>query len=392
MKFIKVLSLLTIIFFSVFILALPAQAESGEKRAIRVTTIPKSEVIDKASVLKIGEIVEVSGTVKGDLYALGVDIIVSGNVEGDLLAVGEKVVISGEVGQDVRIVAKEVYIDGLVSKNTTIVAETIVISHSALLEGGLIAGATSLRLDTKVSRDVTIFAETLNLSGEAEQDLTGYVKNLNLLQGSLVKGNLTYTSESQVYIAETASVSGSISKIVLDKESTVGSLFTHKKFDNDLKSLKLGVKILSFISALLIGLLVLKLFPKFLRKSTETLTTNFGKSLGFGLLGLIGTPLVILLIFITLIGIPLALTLLFVYITLIYLSKIVVSYHIGLYLTKKNVTKEASYLSFILGLVIFYVLSMIPYIGGITSAVVLLTGMGSLTLTLKGYYHSGGKH
>jgi cytoskeletal protein CcmA (bactofilin family) len=392
MNFKKILTFLSIVFFAVFIFALPARAESRERRAIRVTTIPKSEVIDKASVLKIGEIVEVSGTVKGDLYALGKEILIDGDVEGDLIAVGQKVVVSGMVGGNVRILAQEVYIEGVVTKNTTVMVESLVVSRNAHLGGGLIAGATNLRLDSKVARDVAVLAETLNLSGEVGGDLVSFVKSLNLLPGSLVNGNITYTTESQVYIDKTASISGSVSKIVLDQESRFTNLFTQKKFENDLKSLKFGAKILSFLSALVIGVLVLKLFPKFSRKSAGTIKTNFWKVLGVGFLVLIGTPFVVLLIFITIIGIPLALAVICVYIALIYLSKIIVSYQIGLYLTKKDVSKQVSYLSFILGLVIFYIVSIVPYLGGITSFVVLLAGMGSLVLTLKEYHHHQSTH
>ncbi|MCP2521149.1 hypothetical protein NLD30_11990, partial [SCandidatus Aminicenantes bacterium Aminicenantia_JdfR_composite] len=133
------------------------------------------------------------------------------------------------------------------------------------------------------------------------------------------------------------------------------------------------------IGAIIVGILLIKLFPGFSKITVEQIR-HYWKSLGIGFVILICLPIASVLIAITVIGIPLSLILLLFYFLFLYIGKILVSLVIGEEILRKKA--EFSIWALILGIGIFTVLYNIPYIGWIIKLITIIIGLGALSVAV----------
>ena len=107
--------------------------------------------------------------------------------------------------------------------------------------------------------------------------------------------------------------------------------------------------------------------------------------LGWGLIVLIVFPLIGLLLAVTILGIPLAGILFLLYLLGLLVGKYFVSLTLGKYLFTKYQWSLANtwQKQFLTGLVLITLLGLLPVLGPIVKLVILIIGMGSLTVWLK---------
>ena len=149
------------------------------------------------------------------------------------------------------------------------------------------------------------------------------------------------------------------------------------------RGFNLGTKIVSFLTALVFGLLMLRFYPNYSKRVAGTAKLKFWKSLGVGFITLIITPFIAFALFITIVGVPIAVIILFSDIVFIYASKIFVAYWAGEVISKKLGKTRSRYWVYIIGIAAYYLVLLIPFIGGLTRFVVLLVGLGAVVLDYK---------
>ncbi len=89
---------------------------------------------------------------------------------------------------------------------------------------------------------------------------------------------------------------------------------------------------------------------------------------------------------ITLFGISLAINLLWVYLFILFLAQIIASLWIGQLVCKVFNRKDQTGWVFLVGLVVYGLLTLIPFIGGLLSFIATLLGLGATVISLKSYY------
>jgi hypothetical protein len=99
------------------------------------------------------------------------------------------------------------------------------------------------------------------------------------------------------------------------------------------------ISLATFLSLLVVGVILLKLLPGSSSRLIETTHKDWGKSFLMGVISLILIPLIIILLTITIIGIPLAILLVILFGLMLYLSQIVAGYLIGYFLLKDRLNK-----------------------------------------------------
>ncbi len=112
----------------------------------------------------------------------------------------------------------------------------------------------------------------------------------------------------------------------------------------------------------------------------ESIFKDFLKNLGLGFVFVICVPVAAIILLFTVIGIPVSIIVLFVYLVLFYIAKIFFGFALGervLMLFKTNGT-PAPVWSLIIGLLILYILFLVPYIHWIVYLLVLFVGFGSV--------------
>src|SRR3990167_9351236 len=340
--------------------------------------IPKGEVID-GDYFAAGERVTIAGTVNGDAYVAGGNVVVEGEINGDLIAAGGNVNVRGKVAQDVRAGGGKVTVSGDIGGNVTLVGGSLDIADSAKIAGSLVSAGGNLSVFAPIGKGATFGAGNATIGNLINGDVSAGVGELALTPNAKVDGDLTYWSDRNANIAQGAEVSGKTTHNFPPKKE-------RQEQGNALGGVFGFFKIAGFLAALVIGAILIKLAPQFTKITADTIAKKPAANLGIGLLTLIVTPIVILIAAITVIGVPIALILLVIFLITLYLAKIFVSVAIGRKIVEVINQKAGDYAIFILGLLVYTILTLIPVIGVIVGILALLCGVGAIVATKKSIY------
>jgi len=374
---------LIIIFAALFLIFLaPATfAASDNEISQRDVVLPVGQVVNR-DYFAIGRSVEISGTVNGDVYAFGGQVLVDGKVNGDLITAGGTVRVSGEVTQDLRAGGGQVTISGKIGRNITVGGGNVEIIEGATIAGSAVIGGGNVSLAAPIGSNVKIGAGNLTISNKINGDLDAAVSSIRLTSKSEIVGNLTYWSNNQASIDKEAKVIGTVTKKAPPKapETNAGRVVRGVAGFNIFSSL------VGLVSSFIIGLLLISLFPKYTEAAVNTLRKRPWVSLGFGFLALILTPIIFVVLLITVLGIPLAFNLLGFYLITIYLTRLFTILWAGRAIFERTGNKTHEIWALIIGLVIYYLLGLVPIVGGIVTFLVVISGLGTAILTTRDFY------
>lgn len=325
-----------------------------------------------------GPVVEISGTVNGDVYAAGGQILIEGTINGDVLAAGGTVTIAGVVAQDVRVAGGEVTIDGEVGRNVTIAGGTIQLTKAATVQGGLVVAGGKVRISAPIGRATRIAGGTVTISDRISGDLLAAVGSLRLTSAAAVAGDLTYWSDESASIDPHAQIGGQVLRKTLPDDL--------RPSPQDLLGALLGVRLAlwltSLVSTLVLGFLLLRFYPNATRNAVDRLRAQPMASLGLGVLAFVLIPILAALAAVTVVGLPLALILVAWYVIALYLGRIFVIQGIGQVLLTRLGKQTGGRRAFLVGLAVYFVFALIPFLGGLITALTLMFGLGA-TLSMK---------
>jgi cytoskeletal protein CcmA (bactofilin family) len=324
-----------------------------------------------------GETVEISGTINGDLYASGGQVIVDGRVNGDVLIAGGKVTLPGTVAQDVRAAGGNVTITGSVGRNLTVAGGDVELAPSAAVSGGLVAAGGTINLSAPLGGAAKIAAGTLIISNRVGGDIEAAVGTLRIASRADIQGNVTYWSGREAEVSEGARIGGKIVRQVPAKRP---------RFLPAAVSAWIVLVSASFVSTLILGLLSVRFVPTLHQSVVSTLRERPWASLGIGFVATVVVPVVCALLFVTVVGIPLALLLLAAFFILLYWARIFAISRIGEATLGRLRPNSGRAFAFVLGLLIYYILAIIPFIGWLLVPLVMLFGLGAELVARKRFY------
>ena len=144
------------------------------------------------------------------------------------------------------------------------------------------------------------------------------------------------------------------------------------------------------VGIFLLGLVLVLLIPALTRRSTSALLSNVGASLGFGVLLLIGVPVLAMLVFglgLLIGGWWLGIVLLFLYALALGVGYVVSAVLVGdVVLARLLPGRAHAALSVLLGVLLLGILALIPVVGAIVSGAATTAGLGALGLmAMNGY-------
>ncbi|MFB6155704.1 MAG: polymer-forming cytoskeletal protein [Haloferacaceae archaeon] len=332
-----------LVVFLLVLAAVPAAVSAQETRAGGIVTVDAGE------------------THTGDLVATAGTVIVAGTVDGNLDVTAGTVVVSGTVTGDVSGAAGSVTIDGDVGGDVAVAGGSVVLGRGATVGGTMEVGAGSVRVDGTVRGDLRVGAEDVVLGPTAS-----------------VGGNVEYDSQN-FDAAPGATVGGTVRQV-----DDVG--FTAvPRYGIPFGGFAVPrgtFAVYGFLVNLLLGAVLLVLLPGFSRRVTEFGTGEAAKSGVVGLLSLVGVPVVLVILLVTIIGIPLSLAGLFVYLLALWAASVYGALVLGTWLLSL-VDVESRGGGLFLGLLLVALAALIPF-GELLQFVVLLVGLGALVLALWG--------
>jgi len=353
--------------------ALPQRVDAAEVRRGRSILVPAGDVIHN-DLIAAGPSVRIDGTVEGDVIAFTRNLTVTGHVTGDVIGFAGETVIDGIVDGNVRVFSRSVILQGSVGKNVTAFANTVDLISRANVGGGMILLAAEADLDGKMQRDL------LGLAGRT--DLDGLIGGQAWIHG----GNLTV--ESNADIRGPATFQGPQQPVVESGAKLASPIQTEITPDvrrNRRSVARVAIRaIFSYAGALVVGILLLVIFPGFFRATLRE-AGSIGLPIGIGALALIaGAFLVILGILLVFIGVGAGVAGAMAYAPILYVAQVFVGAWLGNKLmgvpppvTSAMIGRMAA------GLLIVRVAGLIPILGGFVWLAVLLWGTGAVLL---GFY------
>jgi hypothetical protein len=389
-----------------------------------------------------GEIT-VNATIHGDLIAVGGDITINGTVDGDFWAAGGRLEINGTVTDDVRFAGSDLVLgsDAQISDDvfaagfgfaappgSSIGGDVFVVGYQALLGGDMgedvQAGVAALEISGHIAGDVK--AEVEEPDPEFEQ-FSVFMRmwspfmptriigpGLHVAEEAQIDGELTYISPVRVEIPSEVVGGAIVYQTPVPEEVEVPEVevpeipagaITAATILGWIVRWILGI-IRTFVTLLIIGVLLLWLIPKWLKEVVQHWKEKPVHSLGWGVAVLLAFLVAVPLLFVVMIMLDIivgvvtlgglvepitgiimvlegALIVGFRIIS-IFVTKIAFSYLIGWLILKRTaaawIEKAMGLIPMLIGLAIFVAVRSIPGLGGVFSWLVSLFGLGAIWL------------
>ncbi len=300
-----------------------------------------------------GEQVFVDSPIADDVFATGGTININAPVDGAVIA-GGTIDINAPVNGDVFVAG------GQISINSDVTGKIVAAGGNIDLKGNArnvvaAGGNVNIHSTAVISKDVFISGGSVNNAGK-------------------INGNLTVRAEEFQNTGSAGSV---------DFEKSEG-----KQGFQRLMSI---FRILMTVGFLILGIILLKLFPaQFFKVEEEIRKSTALKALvGFALI--IVSIVLIVFAAVTVIGLPVAAIMGMIFIIALMLSTSFVSFTTGRKILDFFKLKTNDILIFIIGFIILSLLFRIPYIGGLIQLVAISLGFGAVYYALRKNWKLGAR-
>lgn len=310
-----------------------------------------------------------------DVYLMGDNVTIDYVVDGNLFVMADTVTINSKIGGDAFIMAKTINVgdQAYIFSNLFAMADSIDIK-------GVVYDVYALAQNFTVSngyiyRDAKLCCNTININGTIGRNAFVSCSNINFNTDEndkgIIYGDLTYSTPSELsfdsnivngtvtYKAPKVSPEKSVREIVASYISDLGAF-------------------LAFV--IIIWLVCLWLAPKFLNDTNKFVGKKTLNVLGTGLLTLIAVPIACIILLLLQLTAGISLLTVAIYILALIVAKSIFTIVANNYLCSKlNINNNTGIFGMlIVSGVIVWVISELPYVGGIVSFIISVLGLGVL--------------
>lgn len=386
------LTLLSVAMLAFFAIAPNALADDD---VMQGSSIPGGETVENDVVLN-GTEVTLSGTVVGDALIVGRTIVINGDVEGSMVILGENVIMNGQAEGSVYAIAVSFshLSEAVINRSLYFLGVSLITEETSAIDRDLAAVTLGVRRAGEVGRNEKILAgieigrfilERINAATTG----TTFSQSASEAEAILLQSQMM----GMELFAGSAGPAPSSPRAQPNQEETTGSNALGNWLINRLRDM---------VTLLLVGGLLIWLFPGQLDQWASILRKRPLAAGGWGLVtyitGFAGVLILFLLILV--VGISLATVTLWdlawawwavglfalllafslFLVAIAFVSKIIVAYLIGELLFERFVSKPNMRKPWplLVGLIIYVLLSGIPYLGLAVALVATFLGLGSL--------------
>jgi cytoskeletal protein CcmA (bactofilin family) len=344
---------------------LPAQ-EVGE-------TVTKEGTI-REDVYLAGRSVEVRAQVEGDVVAAGARVSIEDRVRGDVLAAGGAVTVRATVEDDVRVAGGSVEIAGHVGDDAVAAGGEVLLARTATVGGRAWLAGGSVTIAGQVAKGLKAAGNDIKITGQIAGDVELTGETIEIGPEAVIRGNLTYYSANEATIDPKALIAGIVTRKQLEAHAAPGPSVAGTRF----------VLFAAFAVATMVYYLLL---PVFSLQAGGAIRAAPWQALGLGLAMLATTPLVIVLLLVSVLGIWLALVLLALYFVLLtagLLTGALALADLGLTLARRGETPTRAWRigSIAATFALLWLLCFIPGLGALAVFALLVLGTGTLAAAL----------
>lgn len=359
-------------------------AEAIEIRSRGDISVDAGEIVDDTFVA-FGRTVRIDGEVTGDLIAFAQSIEINGTVLGDIYIFGRTIEVDGPVGGGFAGFGQVIRIGDSFGQSVYGFAQSFRSSRDATIAGDLFAFGEDISVGGSVGRNVTVSGNTLTISGEVKRDVTFRGWMATIQSSASIGGDLDVglPDEDDLEVDAAATIAG---ETIVDipepgqeeaEEDGIVSLWT------------IAWTALWLVTAFLSGLLLLWALPALRRVPLDNLT-GILTSAGLGFVLVTATPVLAVVLAVTLIGLPAGLVIAAVWALSLYVSKIVVAHFLGNALLRpKQQGVRSLLLPLLAGLVLVLIAVSLPYVGWVINLLLVIIGLGAMGQAL--YQNAGNR-
>lgn len=322
-----------------------------------------------------GRRVTIAASVSGDAAVAGQTIRVAAPVGGDLMAAGETVEITAPVGDDIRAAGQRVVVNARVADHVVGAGESLWIGEAAAIGGFAWLAGADLRIDGSVGAELRTVGRRVELNGAAGADVTITADTIIIGPEARVAGNLIWRSENPPVISPGAAIGG---KVIGERVPPAGEPVVTG-----------GVAVAVVLAALVVSLTGVALYllvPEAASRTASTIREVPVRALAAGVGLLVGTPVALLLLFISTLGVLLGLLGLAAYALALPLGWFAGAYctsEYALRLTgrREGIGRGLQAAAFAGTAIALLLLQFTPVIGWLVAVTVLLFGLGGIAVT-----------
>jgi len=352
---------------------LPLEVSAADLRQGPSVTVGTGQTVND-DIYAAGGTISIDGNVNGSVIAAGGTITVSGTVSRDVMIAGGTINVSGKVGGSIRAAGGNLTLNAPVEQDVVVTGGTVNIGSGGTIGRDLVIAGGMATVSAPVARRVTMAAGDLTLRGRVGGDVRGRVDRLRL-DGAQIGGNLDYTSDNSVVVANGASVAGTTTRNTPTDRGTRGVA------DGFLGWLR------GLIGIFVLGVLLLLLLPRFSTRSIDTLRAEPWASVGIGAAILVATPIVALIVFIVGLligGWWLGLLLIPLWILALAVGYVVSGFLLGrLIFARLGWGRYHDVLALLAGLFVLTVVGLVPLLGWLVSLAAFVAGAGAVALVIS---------
>jgi hypothetical protein len=351
---------------------LPLQAAAADLRQGSDVTVSPGETVNDDIYAGAGTI-SIQGTVNGNVIAGGGTITVSGNITRDLILGGGTINVTGRVGGSIIAAGGNLTLNGPVAQDIVVTGGMIDIGSGGTIGRDLVVAGGTATVSAPVARRVQMSSGSLTLRNRVGGDVRGRVDHLKL-DGAQIAGNLDYTSNNQVELANGARVAGTTTRHTpTDQGSRVGTGF-------------LGW-LRALIGIVALGLLVILLLPRLSTRSIDVLRSAPWLSLGVGAAILVVTPIIAVIVFI--VGLLIGGWWLGLLLIPLWILALAVGYVVSGFLLGRLIFAQLGWgryhdaVALLGGLLALAIIGLVPVIGALVAVAAVVFGLGALALAVS---------
>lgn len=345
--------------------------------------LPAGQVIG-SDFLRTGQIVQVDGEIEGDAFLAGGLVTVNGVIHGDLFVLGGKVTVNGRVGNSIRIVGGDVTVNSQIGRNALLVCGNCTVTKQAVIDGSLLATGANMEVGaTRVGRGLRFLGHRLYLDSEVAHEAF-VVANREFILGpqASISGSLKYSGEREVQKHPHASIAGSVDYQKTLNDGNYPRFFGARQILDFYEEIEPLVDLLGFSVTVLIGFLLLGLFPRVFEKTAMAMENQPTTSLGVGLALALGLPAAIILFAITIVGLPVSAVLFLVGYVCWFFTQYLTAFFVGRKIMLPKFGERRGW-AILLGLLLIWLLEAIPFVGQIIKAFLIIFTLGAAVLAYK---------
>ena len=351
----------------------PAVASAVEVRTEPHVVVGPGEIVDD-DLVAAGQSVVIDGTVTGDLIAAGDIVNVAGEVRGSAMLAGRVVNFRGVTDGSLRAAGDTVNVSGEVRRNAALAGKTVDVESAATVGRDLHAAGNSILIDGAISGRLGLAGTAATISGKIGDSVRFNGDRLTVAPDAVVAGGITYRSPETANISPSASIGGPVRHQPAPARRTVwpGAMR--------------GLHILGFFIVLISGWVLIALAPRFPVSGADAIARNWGRTLLVGVGALILTPIVALILCVTILPLPIGLFTFAAWGLAIALAGVPAGILVGrLILQAFGMRAPASpYWGLLIGLVVICLLRLVHVVGAIVTLAAVLFGVGAYARAAKG--------